>query len=348
MDFDPKVDYYKKLWLDENASEEEIKKAFKKLAVKYHPDRKWWSKEKFQEVNEAYQLLSNKQKKQQYDAFRKWWFDPSGFGGFGWGAGGVQFDFGGWVDLWDIMWDLFGGGHSRWRTRQRVWEDIQVGLVVSFEDAFLWITKTIQYSKDVVPEWVKIEDCPVCNWQWATVKQVRTPFGVMQSQQTCHNCSWTWKIYKKDWKSISGLQSQKETIDVKIPAGIKDWVFIKFAWKWDECFGGSTWDLYIKIQIKKSDIFERKNNDLYVNIDVDIFDLVLGWTVKVPHPEWEVKVKIPKWTQIQNTIKVSWKWYWERWIFSHKWDMYLVPILQIPKKLTKEQENLWKQLKESE
>lgn len=346
MDFDPKVDYYKRLWLDENATDEEIKKAFKKLAVKYHPDKKWWNKEKFQEINEAFQLLSNKQKRQQYDSIRKWWFDPSGFWWFGWGQWWwVQFDFGWWwVDLWDIMGDLFGGGHSRWRSRQTQWEDIQVGLVISFEDAFLGVTKTIQYTKDVIPEWVKAETCPQCNGQWAVIQQVRTPFGVMQSQQPCPHCNWTGKIYKKDWQVVSGLTSAKETLEVKIPAGIKDWVFIKFAWKWDESFGGATWDLYIKIQIKKSDKFERKDNNLYVNVDVSVFDLVLGWEIVVPHPEWEIKVKIPKWTQTQNKIKVSWKWYWEKWIFSHKWDMYLIPNLHIPKKLSKKQKKLYQKL----
>ncbi len=346
MDFDPKKNYYEILWVDENATEDEIKKAFKKLAVKYHPDRKWWSKEKFQEINEAYQILSDKKKRQQYDLFRKWWFDPSWFWGFGWWWD-FQVDFW-WIDLWDLVWDLFWWFWRHYNTSRQVrrWEDVQIDLLIDFKTAFLWATKTIQYTRRVVPKWVVQETCEVCKWTWYITQQVRTPFGIMQTSKPCHACKWTWKIYKKDWKIVHWLELVKETIEVKIPAWIKDWAMIKFAWKGDEIFGWEPWDLYVRIKIKKDDKFERIGNDLYTKADVTIFDLVLWWEIEVDHPEWKIKVKIPKWTQVYNKIKVSWKWFPTKWLIWSRWDLFITPVLHIPKKLTKEQEQLWKQLRE--
>ena len=128
MDFDPKKNYYDVLWVSESATTDEIKKAFRKLAIKHHPDR-WWSKEKFQEINEAYWVLSDEKKRGQYDAFRKswftwwfgwgwWWFD---FGGFGWFGNWASVDF----DIWDLLWWIFGWWFGWWWTRVRNWEDLK-------------------------------------------------------------------------------------------------------------------------------------------------------------------------------------------------------------------------------
>lgn len=354
-DFDPKKDYYKILWVAEDASKDEIKKAFKKLAIKYHPDKAGGDKEKFQAVNEAHGILTDDKKKQQYDMIRKWWiggmwgmwwggFD---FSGFQWGGAG-GFDFGG-VDLWDIVGNMFWWGFG-WRSRGKRptrWADIKHRINISFEESFLWVEKKIAYTRMQIVKWAKAETCSACHGKWATVQQVQTPFGTMQTQNTCPACEWSGKIYKKNGKTLwnGWLEQHKETLTVKIPAGIKDGVYIKYEGQWHAGIGGTpAWDLYIQIGITTSKIYQRKWNDLYVKSNITLFDLVLGGTTEVPHPEWKLKIKIPKGTQIGDLIKISGKWFGEWWIFSSKGNLYIDPVIHIPKRLSKEQEKLWKKL----
>jgi molecular chaperone DnaJ len=356
-DFDPKKDYYNTLWISEDASQDEIKKAFKKLAVKHHPDKPGGDKEKFQEANEAHAVLSDEKKRQQYDMMRKGWFGGWGFGGWGFDFGGFQsgqgggFDFGG-VDLWDLVGGIFGGGgFSGWGSRKpRQGADIKHQIDISFEDAFLWTEKTIAYTRQSVVKGASEETCPECNGQGTSVQQVQTPFGVMQTRNTCPRCQWSGKIYKKDWKELDNgwLETRKETLTVNIPAGIKDDVYIKYAGKGhDGPWGVPAGDLFIKIRILASANYERKGSDLYVKADVTLFDLVLGGTVEVPHPEGKLQIKIPKGTQIGDLVKISGKWFGGSGIFGGKWHLYVDPQVHIPKRLSKKQEKLWKELQES-
>lgn len=352
MDFDPNKDYYNILWVSEDASPEEIKKAFKKQAVKHHPD-KWGSKEEFQKMNEAYQVIWDADKKSQYDSFRKWgfgWF----WGWWNWGfdfwwSGAWGFDFGN-VDLGDLMWGIFGwwwfGGG--WNSRPMKWDDIKDSINISFEEWFLWVEKKIAYYRYIQAQWVEHKQCDVCKGKGKTVKQMRTPFGVMQTQSVCDRCGWTGKIYTKNWKELDNgwLERVRETLDIKIPAWIKDGAYIKFTGKGNAGIGDvPNGDIYIQIHIVPNKIYERRWDNLYSKIEVTLFDMVLGWEVQVPHPEWKMKVKIPKWTQIWDMIKVSAKGFWAWWIFSKKWDMYLIPHIAIPKKLSREQEKLWEELR---
>ena len=354
MDFDPKKNYYEILWVWEDASQDEIKKAFRKWAVKHHPDR-WGSKEKFQEINEAYQVLSDEKKKQQYDLYRKW--------GFSWGFWGWQgwFDFwgfgGGWAsfDFWgfgDLLWGMFWGDFWwAWRKRKPTqWEALEKHITITFDEAYLWTRKKIAYTRKVKISWVSEEKCSHCNWTGRVSQQAQTPFWVFQTQSACPNCSWTWVIYKKDWKVLTNwwLQDKKETLDLEIPAGIKSWSYLKYTGKWDEWIWNiPAGDLYIKINIEESNKYSRKQDDLYTTAEVSLFDVVLWWEVDVQHPEWKIKVKIPKWTQIGQKIRVWWKWFGEKWLFNKRWDMIVELKISIPKRLTKEQEKLWKELQKA-
>jgi molecular chaperone DnaJ len=353
MDFDPNKDYYKILGVAEDASIDDIKKAFKKAAVKHHPD-KWGNKEEFQKVNEAYQVIWNEQKKQQYDTFRKWgfgWFGGGSgfdFGNSGFGSGG-GFDFGN-VDFGDLMWGIFGGGFDMGRGRSRVmkWDDIKDSINITFEEAFLGVEKKIAYYRYVQTQGVESKTCEVCKGKWKTTKQMRTPFGVMQTQSVCERCGGSGKIYSKNWKELENgwLERVRETLDIKIPAGIKDWAYIKFQGKGNAGIGDVPHgDIYIQIHIAPSKIYERRGDNLYTKIELSIFDLVLGGEVQINHPEWKMKVKIPKWTQMGDMIKVSGKWFGSGGIFGKKWDMFLIPHVNIPKKLSREQERLWEDLK---
>jgi len=354
MDFDPKKNYYEVLWVGESASTDEIKKAFRKLAIKHHPDR-WWSKEKFQEINEAYQVLSDEKKRWQYDAFRKWWFtwwfgwwewgfdfwDFWGFGGF-WGSGGIG------VDIWDLIWGIFWWWFWWW-SKIRKWEDLKKIIEISFEDSYLWCEKKISYSRLKKINWVTEEICSNCNWKWKVRQQVQTAFGVMQTSGACSVCKWIWKIYKKGWKTLENgwLEEVKETIDIKIPAWIKEDAYIKYSWKWDAWIGDAPdGDLYLKIRVIPNNKYRREWDDLYVKVWVTVFDLVLWWEVEVQHPEWKLLVKIPKWTQIWDKIKISGRWFGEKWMFKTKWDMIVETEVSIPKKISKEEESLWKKLRD--
>jgi len=351
MDFDPKKNYYEILWVWEDATQDEIKKAFRKWAVKYHPDR-WGSKEKFQEINEAYQVLSNEKTKQQYDVYRKWWFWAWWFWWWGfdfwwfwWWWAWVQIDF--W-DIWDLLGWMFWGGF--WWSRKRratKWDDLEKHIEISFEDSYLWVKKKISYTRKKKVDWIVSEQCQNCKWSWRISQQSQTMFWTFQTQVACPECWWLWEIYKKDWKKLENwwFVDVKEIIELDIPAWIKNWSYLKYSEKGNEWIWTlPSWDLFVKILVKDSTKYQRKEDDLYVNAEISLFDLVLWWEVEVPHPEWKMKVKVPKWTQIWQKIRVTWKWFGEKWLFKKKWDMIVNLQVSIPKRLTKDQEKLWKDL----
>ena len=198
-------------------------------------------------------------------------------------------------------------------------------------------------------EWATEEVCSNCNGKWKVRQQVQTAFGTMQTSSACNVCKWIGKIYKKGWKELwnGGLEEVKETIDIKIPAWIKEDSFIKYSWKWDAgIWDAPDGDLYLKIRIIPNKKYRREWDDLYVKANVTIFDLVLWWEVEVPHPEWKLKVKIPKGTQVWDRVRIGWRWFGEKWLFKSKGDMIVETEVSIPKKLSKDEENLWKKLRD--
>ncbi len=351
LDFDPNKNYYDVLWVEEWATPDEIKKAYRKLAMKYHPDRNkndTTSEEKFKEVNEANEVLSDNQKKQQYDSFRKgwgfwwmWWF----WGMWWWWFWDVQF----WgVDLWDLIWWMFWWW---WRRRggPQKWDDLILQLTIWFEEWYHGFEKEVSYSRLVAWDDVESKSCSQCNWQWAVAQQVRTPFGVMQSQAVCPSCSWAWNEYYKDWKVVENfwLEQSEKKLSVKVPAWIKSWSKIRYSWYWNEgILWWPAWDLYIKIVIRGHTTRRREWDNLVMDVDVSIYNAVLWGTITVQHPDGAFEVTIPKWLQVGELIRVSWKWFWESGLLKSGWDLVLVPHIKIPKRLTKNQEKLRKDLLE--
>jgi len=300
-----KRDYYEVLGVDKNASENDIKKAYRKAAMKYHPDKfanatdaeKKDAEEKFKEINEAYQVLSDNEKKQQYDQFGHAAFEQGGAGfGGGFNAGG--FDFG------DIFGDIFGGGGgfggfegfsgfggSSRRSYVEPGNDLRYNLEITLEEAAKGVEKTIKYKRTGKCEHChgtgaeddKMKTCPTCNGQGTIKTQQRTILGVMQSQSVCPDCHGTGKVPEKKCKHCRGTGTVKETVEKKInvPAGIDDGQKLKYAGLGEASqSGGPNGDLYIVIRIKSHDIFVRDGENLYCEVPISYSTAVLGEGIK--------------------------------------------------------------------
>jgi molecular chaperone DnaJ len=249
------------------------------------------------------------------------------------------------------MGGIFGGGFGWWSRKKSVqWgEDIQVAIDISFEESYTGVTKKIAYSRLKKIANVIEKTCETCKWHGRVTQQVQTPFGVMQSQWACPTCGGIGKIYTKDGKVLDNgwLEKTKETLEIKIPAAIKSGAYIKYSHQWDESSWHHIGDFYIQINVVHSKLYERKADNLYVKANISIYDMVLWWEILVDHPEGKLKIKVPKGTQVDDMIKISDKWFGNGWVFGRKWDLYILPQVDIPKKLSKEQEKFWNELKKT-
>jgi curved DNA-binding protein len=157
-------------------------------------------------------------------------------------------------------------------------------------------------------------------------------------------------LYFKNGKKLENwwLEEVKEILEIKIPVWIKDDVYLKYSGRWDYGQNGMpAGDLYIQINITSNPYYVRKWDDIYINQEVNFYDLVLWWEYEINHPTGKLKIKIPKGTQVDESIRINWKGFGEWWVFSKRWDLFIVPKLKIPRRLTKEQEELWKKLQKS-
>jgi len=358
MEFDAKKNYYEILGVAEDADEKEIKKAFRKLAMKYHPDRAPEDKKKeyeakFKEINEAQEVLTDAKKRQMYDAYRKWWFN---MWDFWWFSSWTTFDVG---DIfWDIFSEFFWWTRSRSSSRPRRWDDILLNLKVKFEDIYNWAKKKIKYSRYVPCNacwWTGVDPsshpttCPTCWWAGVVVQTQRTPFWVMQSQTTCPRCRWKWKVWEKPCSVCNGqwLVLKEETIEINIPQWVDIWTKIKVPWMGH--YGYKQWpagDLYVNILLDESSPWRKQWYDIILEKEVPIVDAILWWTMEVQLPNKKVKVKIPKWLQVGDNIIVSGQWF-KKWDGLLAWhgDLIIKPIIKIPKTLSKEEKALYEQIR---
>ena len=331
--------YYKILGIDKDASEEEIKKAFRRLAHKYHPD-KGGDEKKFKEINEAYQVLSNKEKRQQYDRFGQVFEgvgasgEPGGFGfewpfggqagPFGFGEAGpfgeVKFDVGGdFGDLGDIF-DAFFEGlgvRQKRRTYQRG-ADVQVIEEITLEEAFRGTEKKIKYSVSVRCEKcgglghdpkAGFEKCGVCGGRGEVKEIKRTFFGQFEQVKTCERCFGTGEIPKKicDVCRGSGRVRGEKNITVEIRPGISDSQIIKIPSAGEAGERGTKeGDLYVRIKIKPHPVFRRQGDDLIVKKEVNLIDLLLEKKIEIPTiSENELRVEIPADFNLKENLRIS-------------------------------------------
>jgi len=332
-------DYYNILWVDKSSTSEEIKKAYRKLAMEHHPDR-WWDPEKFKEINEAYQVLSDDFKRRQYDTYwNVWWSDSFYWWGFSW----VD------IDLWDIFEQFFWSQRSSWYRRNNStkfrWEDLEYVLNLDLKTSIYWWKKTIKYDKYVVCDecnwewWTWKKTCPTCNWVWQVRQRKQTVFWVVEHTSTCYDCGWTWvKIENICPKCNWNKRIKKEvSLDIDIPAWIDNWMVIKIEWEWSEWVKAPSWDLYVKFSVKNVEKnLIRKWNNLYYDLDIDVVEAVLGCKKEINIPIiWKRNIEIPSWTQVWSVIKIRWDWV--KYIDADKkWDLIINLNIKIPKRMSDE------------
>jgi len=359
-------DYYKILGVDKTATADEIKKAYRNLAHKYHPD-KGGDAEKFKQINEAYQVLSDRQKRSQYDQFGST-FEPgqSGFGGFGanmgqdgwfWGRPGADFDvqFG---DLSDIMEEMFSFGQPRRRHESKRGKDIRLDTEITLEETFGGVEKEFVISKnEVCPRCsgsgaepgTKIKECFSCRGT-GQVQQIKKTFlGSFTQYAVCPECGGEGHRPEKPCNVCrgEGRVKNEERIKMAIPAGVDNNQVIKLEHKGEAGRRGARpGDLYVRIFVKAHPVFERKGDDLYVLKDINLSQAALGGEVEVPTIEGKtILLKIPAGTESGKIFRVSGKGI-TRFNGFGRGNMYVQVNITIPKKLSKKQKELLEKLKE--
>jgi molecular chaperone DnaJ len=320
-----KRDYYEVLGVGKSASDDEIKKAFRKLAVKYHPDKADGDETKFKEINEAYEVLKDKQKRQRYDQF-----GHAGVGGAAGGAGGgnpfggfngqnVQFDFGegGFGDLGDILGGMFGfgsarrGGKNSGRGR-----DIQTDVTLSFEESIFGSEKKTSLGLDEKCSHCKgsgaepgfgMTECPTCKGSGQEVRVVNTLFGAIQQAQTCHTCHGSGKVPDKPCVVCGGkgIVREKQDIKVKIPAGVDEGSAIRLAGRGEAVQAGEKGDLYVLIHVRPHKKFTREGDLILSEETISMIDAALGTELEVDTVDGPLTMKIPAGTQSGTDFKLS-------------------------------------------
>lgn len=356
-----KRDYYEVLGVDKSVSDDELKKAYRKMAKKYHPDLNPGDKQaeqKFKEVNEAYEVLSDKEKRARYDQFGHAGVDPNfGAGGSG-GAygGGFTGDFG---DLGDIFNSFFGGGFGTGGRRSnpnapRRGNDTAAVVNLSFEEAAKGCRKTVKVTRienckecggSGAEKGTTAKTCPVCHGVGQVSATQRTPFGVMQTQKVCDNCHGSGKIIDKPCHVCAGKGRIRHTVEqtVDIPAGIDDGQIINVRGGGDAgANGGPSGDLRINVNVRPHPIFERDGYDVYCEIPITFTQAALGAEVIVPTLDGKVKLNIHEGTQPGDEFKLRGKGI-QRLRYSGRGDQYVKVAVEVPKDLTKAQKDKLKE-----
>ena len=354
-----KQDYYEVLGLSKGASADEIKKAYRQMAKKYHPDMNPDNKEaeqKFKDVNEAYAVLSDPEKKAQYDQYGHAAFDQSsGFGGGGFGG----FDF----DVGDIFSSFFGGGFGSSRSQSRAnapipGDDIGVRVILSFEEAVFGCKKEGSYGRvqrcdscsgSGAKKGTSPERCSKCGGSGTIRVQQRTAFGMMQSTSSCPDCNGTGKIIKTPCDNCRGKGYVKinKKLEVSIPAGIDDGQRIALRSQGNEGRnGGATGDLIIQVSVRPHPIFERDGNDIYCEVPITFAEAALGAKIKIPTLEGQMDYDIPEGTQTGSVFTIKQKGI-NAVNSRSKGNLYVKVVVETPKSLTDEQKKILRQFADS-
>jgi len=360
-------DYYQTLGVSKTASADEIKRAYRKLAHEHHPDKNKGNEAKFKEINEAYQVLSNQDKRAKYDQFGHNFQNmggfgggAGGFGGFSGGAGqGSAWDFSNveFEDAFDIFSDIFGGGgaQTRRQTRRERGVDLEMQLELTFDEAVFGVEKEISLEKKDVCEHCKgegaepgskIQTCPKCHGQGQIRVIRRTILGQMQTATTCDVCEGMGKVPEKACAICggSGQKRRTKTLKVKIPAGVSDGMRIRISGEGEVGYKGSNFgDLYLRLHVQGKKGLRREGADVYSELPISVYQATLGTTVEVMTVDGQVSMKIPAGTQSGKVFRLKAKGA-PVLNSSSRGDHFVTVTVITPTKLTKKEKELFKQL----
>lgn len=359
-----KRDYYEVLGVSKGATDDELKKAYRKLAKQYHPDLHPDDKEcetKFKEANEAYEVLSNKEKRAKYDQFGFAGVDPNygaGQGGGGFGGFGGGFD-----DIGDIFESFFGGGFggSSRRTANpnapKRGADIRANIIIDFMEACKGKKTSVRVNRmekcsdchGTGAESGSSKTCPDCHGTGSVNVTQRTPFGAMQSSQVCSRCSGKGKIIDNPCKKCSGNGRVRNAVtrDIDIPAGIDDGQTLRVGGAGDSGVnGGPAGDLNISVTVRPDPMFEREGYDVWTEVPITFAQATLGDEVVVPTVDGKVKYTVPSGTQSGTVFRLKGKGI-KKINRADKGDHYVKVSVEIPKNLSKDQEKLLREFDKS-
>jgi len=355
-----KRDCYEILGIDKSASNEEIKKAYRRKAKEYHPDANPGDKsaeEKFKEANEAYSILSDPDKKARYDQYGYAGVDPSaGGGGFGGGFSG-GFDMG---DIFDMFGGIFGGGSSSRRNPNAPMrgEDVGVRITIDFNDAVFGCKRDISFSRienchecggSGAAKGTSASTCRKCGGRGTINVQRRTPFGMMQSTTACDECGGSGRIIQTPCRECrgSGTVRKSKTLEVNIPAGIDNGQRISLNGQGDcGINGGPNGDLLIQVSIRRHDLFVREGYNVRYELPISYADAVLGAKITIPTPDGQGELSIPEGTQSGTTFSVRGKGM-PKINSKSRGDLFVTVTVETPKGLSKKQKELLKEFQES-
>ena len=351
-----KRDYYEVLGVSKGASEDEIKKAYRQSAKKYHPDLHPGDKEceeKFKEVNEAYEVLSDKDKKARYDQYGHAGVDPN----FGAGGAGGYGAYGQGIDIDDIFSSFFGGFGGRRSNNPNApsrGSDVEASIYISFEEAAKGCKKTVSYG------WEKAWDechgtgakpgtqpktCSVCGGSGRVTISQRSPFGVVQTQRACDACHGKGKIIDSPCPKCggSGRKRRTKTVDITVPAGIKDQQILNVGGRGNAGYnGGPSGDLHVYVNVQPHPVFERRGDDVWCNLPLTFAQAALGAEVVVPTLDGKVSYQVHEGTQPGDVFKLKGKGI-QRLNGRGKGDQYVRVTIEVPKNLNAKQKNLIKE-----
>lgn len=348
-----KKDYYEVLGVSKSASDAEIKSAYRKLAKQYHPDinKEEGAEAKFKEIQEAYDVLGDENKRRQYDQFGHAAFDQGqagsygGFGGFD--ASGVDFG-----DIFDNIFGGFGGGFTGGssRSRARAGDDRLMRIRLSFEEAVYGCEKDIKLEVNEECDecdgkgGTGEETCSMCHGSGTVTTEQRTLFGTFMSKTTCSKCGGKGKTYKNKCSYCHGTGRviSNKTITVNIPKGVDTGNRLRISGKGEAGInGGPNGDLYLEFVVDKHDYYNRDGDDIYLKVPITITEAILGTKKEIPTLFGNVKLTIPEGTNTGDKQRIKGKG-------INKGDMYVIMDVRVPKKISKEQKKLFDELDDTD
>lgn len=360
-----KKDYYEVLGVNKTASKDEIKKAFYKLAHKYHPDKKEGDEKKFKEVNEAYQVLSDEGKRAKYDQFGSGFENMGGgAGAYGQGAGFGGFDFSGFQggfqngdfdfgNLNDIFSDFFAGGMGG-RAQARRGRDISTEIQISFADAVFGVTRKILITKissceickgNGAKPGTKMETCRTCNGQGKIHEAKRTILGTISSTKVCDACLGSGEVPKEKCEKCHGKGTlrKEEEISIAVPAGIRNGEMVRMSGMGEAIPKGTAGDLYIKINVTPHVVFRRDGNDLVMTLNLKLSDALLGTEYPIETLDGKINIKIPEGVGINEILRVKGKGV--PFSKGKRGDLLIKLNIKLPNKLSRKSREIIEELK---